>query len=58
MTLPNFMLKAFSYQDFRRGHYVLSPLGHEQTKIPWADRVNDAAIKRTTVPPNSLRKDY
>ena len=37
---------------------MLSPLGHEQTKIPWADRVNDAAIKRTTVPPNSLRKDY
>ena len=58
MALPNFMLKAFSYQDFRRGALCDPALGHDQTKIPWAGRVEDTAIKRITVLPNSLRKDY
>ena len=44
------MLKAFSYQNFCRGALPPSPpLGHDQTKIPRADRVKDTA---------SLRKGY
>ena len=34
------------------------PPGHDQRKIPRADRVKDTAIKRMTVLLNSLRKDY
>ena len=39
MSVPNFMLKVFSYQDLCRGggggeEIGLNPLGHDQTKIP------------------------
>ena len=37
MTMPNFISKAFSYQDLRGkggGHDVHAPLGYDQTKIP------------------------
>ena len=37
MTMPNFMSKAFSYQDFGRGLYA--PLGMIRQKYPVADRV-------------------
>ena len=43
------MLKAFWYQNFCRGALPPPPLGHDQTKIPRADRVKDTA---------SLRKGY
>ena len=38
MTVPHLMSKAFSYQDLRRGVLCASQ-GHDQTKIPRADRV-------------------
>ena len=43
MFVSNFMSKTFSYQDLRRGGgegggaLCTSPLGHDHTKIPWAD---------------------
>ena len=50
MIVPNFISKAFFYQDLGRrvrvGHYCpLPPLGHDQTKkYPGADRVNPIAF--------------
>ena len=52
------MLKAFSYQNFCRGALCAPPLQHDQTKVPGEDKVKDTAIKRMTVLPNALRKDY
>ena len=37
MTVPNFMSKAFSYQDLRGGALA----EHDQTKNPGADRVQE-----------------
>ena len=34
MTVPNFMSKAFSYQDLRRGGHHVPTQGHVQTKMP------------------------
>ena len=61
MTVPNFMSKAFFYQELCRmgGHYVPPfPLGMIRQKYPGADRVNNLILADSVCNDKCKRKLY